>query len=40
MIQMNDNETKVALFYGRIIIACLAIIIAFYGLDVPIPVIA
>jgi hypothetical protein len=34
---MNDNETKVALFYGRIIVACLAIIVAFWQLDVDLP---
>jgi len=37
---MNDNETKVAVLYGRIIIACLAVLVAAWQLDVEIPVIA
>jgi hypothetical protein len=37
---MNDNETKVAVLYGRIIIACLAVLIAVWQLDVEVPVIA
>ena len=36
---MNDNETKVAVLYGRIIIACLAVLVAAWQLDVEIPVI-
>jgi hypothetical protein len=36
---MDDNETKVAVLYGRIIVACLAVLAALYGLDVPLPVI-
>jgi hypothetical protein len=36
---MNDNETKVAVLYGRIIVACLAVLIATWQLDVPIPVV-
>jgi hypothetical protein len=34
---MNDNETKVAVLYGRIIVACLAILVAFWQLDVEVP---
>ncbi len=37
---MDDNETKVAVLYGRIIIACLAVLVAVWQLDVEIPVIA
>jgi hypothetical protein len=36
---MDDNETKVAVLYGRIIIACLAVLVAAWQLDVDIPVI-
>lgn len=36
---MNDNETKVAVLYGRIIIACLAVLVAVWQLDVEVPVI-
>jgi hypothetical protein len=36
---MNDNETKVAVLYGRIIIACLAVLVAAWQLDVEVPVI-
>ena len=36
---MDDNETKVAILYGRIIIACLAVLVAAWQLDVPIPVV-
>lgn len=36
---MNDNETRVALLYGRIIIGCLAVLAALWQLDVEIPVI-
>ncbi len=36
---MDDNETKVAVLYGRIIVACLAILVAFWQLDVDLPVI-
>lgn len=37
---MNADESKVAVLYGRIIVTCLAILIATWQLDVPIPVIA
>lgn len=36
---MDENETKVAVLYGRIIVACLAILVAFWQLDVEVPVI-
>ena len=36
---MDDNETKVAILYGRIIIACLAVLVAAWQLDVDIPVV-
>lgn len=36
---MDDNETKVAVLYGRIIIACLAVLVAVWQLDVEVPVI-
>lgn len=36
---VDDNETKVATLYGRIIIACLAILVALWQLDVTVPVI-
>ena len=36
---MDDNETKIAVLYGRIIVACLAILVAFWQLDVDLPVI-
>lgn len=36
---MDSDETKVALLYGRIIIACLAVLVATWQLDVEIPVI-
>ncbi len=36
---MDDNETKVATLYGRIIIACLAILVALWQIDVDLPVI-
>ncbi len=36
---MDDNETKVAVLYGRIIVGCLAILVAFWQLDVELPVI-
>ena len=39
MSLLDENETKVAVLYGRIIVACLAILISLYGLDVPLPVI-
>ncbi len=35
---MDENETQVSLLFGRVILACLAVIIAIYGLDVPLPV--
>ncbi len=37
---MDTDEKQVALLYGRIIIACLAILVATWQLDVEIPVIA
>ena len=36
---MDDNETKIAVLYGRIIVACLAILVATWQLDVELPVI-
>jgi len=36
---MDENETKVAVLYGRIIVACLAILTAMWQLDVELPVI-
>ncbi len=39
VVSMDDNETKVAVLYGRIIVACLAILVAFWQLDVDLPVI-
>jgi hypothetical protein len=36
---MDDNETKIAVLYGRIIVACLAILVATWQLDVDIPVV-
>ena len=36
---MDDNEQKIAVLYGRIIIACLAILVAFWQLEVEVPVI-
>jgi len=36
---MDDNETKVAILYGRIIVACLAVLVAAWQLDVTIPVV-
>ncbi len=36
---MDDNETKIALVYGRIIIACLAILVSAWHLDVELPII-
>ncbi len=38
-IPMDENETKIAVLYGRIIVACLAILVAFWQLDVTVPVI-
>ena len=37
MSDLDPNETQVALLYGRIIIACLAILVAVWQLDVPLP---
>ena len=37
--KMDDNETKVAILYGRIIVACLAVLAALWQLDVTIPVV-
>lgn len=39
MDDFGPNETKVAILYGRIIVACLAILVAFWQLDVDVPVI-
>jgi len=39
LIDMDAEETSVALLYGRIIIACLAVLVAVWQLDVEIPVI-
>ncbi len=36
---MDDNETKIAILYGRIIVASLAILVATWQLDVDLPVI-
>lgn len=36
---MDDNETRVALLYGRIIVGCLAVLVALWQLDVEVPVI-
>ena len=36
---MDDNETKVAVLYGRIIIACLAVLVAAWQLDVEVPLV-
>ncbi len=36
---MDDNETKIATLYGRIIIACLAILVALWQIDVDLPVV-
>jgi hypothetical protein len=36
---MDDNETKIAVLYGRIIVACLAILVALWQLEVDVPVI-
>jgi hypothetical protein len=36
---MDDNEQKIAVLYGRIIIACLAVLVAVWQLDVTVPVI-
>jgi hypothetical protein len=35
--EMDPDETRVALLYGRIILACLAVLIATWQLDVDIP---
>ncbi len=35
--EMDADETRVALLYGRIILACLAVLIATWQLDVDIP---
>ena len=40
LIDMDQDETKVALLYGRIIIACLAVLVALWQIDVELPVIA
>ena len=39
-IEMDSDEKQVALLYGRIIVACLAILVAVWQLDVEVPVIA
>lgn len=36
---MDENETKIAVLYGRIIVACLAILVATWQLDVQLPVV-
>jgi hypothetical protein len=36
---MDDNETKIAILYGRIIVASLAILVALWQLEVDVPVI-
>jgi len=36
---LNPDEARVALLYGRIIIACLAILVATWQLDVTVPVV-
>ncbi len=36
---MDDNETKIAVLYGRIIVACLAILVALWQLEVDVPVV-
>ncbi len=38
MSDLDENETRVALLYGRIIILCLTVLVAFWQLDVDIPV--
>ena len=38
--EMDSDEKQVALLYGRIIVACLAILVAVWQLDVEVPVIA
>jgi hypothetical protein len=35
--EMSPDETRVALLYGRIILACLAVLIAAWQLDVEVP---
>lgn len=35
---LSPDETRVALLYGRIILACLAVLVATWQLDVQIPV--
>ena len=37
---LSPDETRVALLYGRIILACLAVLVATWQLDVEIPVVA
>ena len=39
ILVMDENETKVALLYGRIIVAALAILVATWQLDVTLPVV-
>jgi hypothetical protein len=38
-MSMDENETKIAVLYGRIIVACLAILVATWQLDVQLPVV-
>ncbi len=38
MSELSPDETRVALLYGRIIILCLTVLVAFWQLDVDIPV--
>ena len=39
LIKMDDNETKVAIVYSRIILLSLAVLVAAWQLDVEVPVI-
>lgn len=36
---MDEDETKVAVLYGRIIVACLAVLIAVWQLPVEVPLV-
>ena len=36
---MDDNETRIAVLYGRIIVACLAVLVAVWQLDVEVPIV-
>ncbi len=37
MSELSPDETRVALLYGRIILACLAVLIGAWQLDVDVP---